>query len=106
MSRSRGWCFTLNNYTEAEETALLTLDIKYIVIGREVGEKGTPHLQGYIEFVNQRNLAQVKKYNEKAHWETRKGTPSEAANYCKKTENSKKKGLCLSINQVDVRTCK
>ena len=46
------FCFTLNNYTP-EEVSVLREKIapfaKYLIYGEEVGESGTPHLQGYIE---------------------------------------------------------
>ena len=42
MSKSRNFCFTLNNYTEEEENILITADCKYLVMGKEVGESGTP----------------------------------------------------------------
>ena len=40
--RSYGWCFTCNNYTEEEYGALLNMECQYVVIGKEIGESGTP----------------------------------------------------------------
>eukprot|EP00058_Branchiostoma_floridae_P013464 XP_002598952.1 hypothetical protein BRAFLDRAFT_79884 [Branchiostoma floridae] len=45
------WVFTLNNYTEGEAAAIKSLStdvVKFLVVGREVGEQGTPHLQGIL----------------------------------------------------------
>lgn len=52
-SPSNGWCFTLNNYSESEFSSIVQLlgdnDDKYnYIVGKEVGEEGTPHLQGYV----------------------------------------------------------
>lgn len=58
--RSRRWSFTLNNYTE-NEMAQMTQFSEKIVCGKEMGENGTPHLQGYIELKNPRTLSGLKK---------------------------------------------
>lgn len=43
------YCFTINNPSEKDIAAILAIDRRYNVIyGREVGKKGTPHLQGMI----------------------------------------------------------
>lgn len=48
-----GICFTYNNYTTADtiriQGAIGQRGITYICYGREVGENGTPHLQGYLQ---------------------------------------------------------
>lgn len=93
-ARTRNCCFTVNNYTEEEYNNILKLPFNYCVIGKEVGENGTPHLQGYFEAPNMRTYSGWKKQPglERAHLETRKGTPTEAANYCKKDNNWKEIG--------------
>ena len=84
--RSRGWCFTINNYTEEDENIVYAMswDCAYIVCGREVGESGTPHLQGYIYYKTLVSLKQMKEVHPTAHWEPQRGTPQEASDYCKK----------------------
>nr|QOR29571.1 replication associated protein [Bat associated circovirus] len=86
-------CFTLNNYTEEEEKKFFEWDQwKYIVIGREIGESGTPHLQGYGELLGRKRLTTLKKFDVKAHWENLKSTPEAASNYCKKDGNFQERG--------------
>ena len=84
--RSRGWCFTLNNYSSEDESWAYSLswESKYIVVGKEVGDSGTPHLQGFIYFDNKKSLMQMKDLHSSAHWERMRGTPSQAAEYCQK----------------------
>lgn len=94
-SRSRGWCFTLNNPTATCTDVLNELECRYLVYGREVGESGTEHLQGYVEFANAKPLGGVKKVLERAHWECRKGTPEEASQYCKKDGDFVERGEML-----------
>ena len=83
--RSLGWCFTINNWTpEDEECLALLTGHKYIVFGRETGEDGTPHLQGFVQFKSQRTLSSMSKALPRAHLEVTKGRPDQAAEYCKK----------------------
>lgn len=84
----RNVCFTLNNYTEQEETDLKSIECDYIIFGHEIGEQGTPHLQGYIEFGFNKKDTALKNFNKRIHWEPRKGTAKEASDYCKKTDQN------------------
>lgn len=84
MSRARGWCFTLNHWTENEETSLRDLEVLYICVGKEIGKKGTPHLQGFLYYANPVRFATVASALERAHWEPLRGTPQQAAAYCQK----------------------
>lgn len=57
MSRSREFVFTLNNWTLEQKDWLLAYDeFEYVMLAQEVGESGTPHLQGYCRFKNARSL--------------------------------------------------
>lgn len=86
MSRARAWVFTVNNYTDEEEDLLFhTPDgVRYICVGREIGDSGTPHLQGYMVFDNAVRLSTCKKLLPRAHWEVRRGTDKQAREYCMK----------------------
>lgn len=82
--RARGWCFTLNNYGEHSERLLQRLICRYIVYGREVGESGTPHLQGYVYFASAKTLSVVRRDIPGAHLSVRSGSHKQASDYCKK----------------------
>jgi len=85
MSRSRAWCFTINNPASTKEELITTWGCEYCIMADEIGESGTPHIQGYIEFDNAKTLTTLKKkYSATAHWEVRKGSAKEASTYCKK----------------------
>ncbi len=57
---------------------------EYLILGKEKGEDGTPHLQGYCVFINRKRLSTAKKVWPRAHLEVRKGTALEAITYCQK----------------------
>lgn len=52
MSQSRKFIFTVNNYKNV--LSVLPEKLNYICYGPEVGEEGTPHIQGYCEFHTKR----------------------------------------------------
>lgn len=80
---SNNWCWTINNPTESSLDLLLPNLVKYSVYGKEVGESGTPHLQGYTMFKNRMRFSAVRKIIP-GHLSVRVGTHDQAANYCKK----------------------
>lgn len=47
-ARYSRFCFTLNNWTQEEYEDLTSRQVKWMVIGKEVGDNGTPHLQGCV----------------------------------------------------------
>lgn len=86
-NRSRGWCLTLNNYTEDDELVCydIALMCKYCVFGKEVGESGTAHLQGFVYFDTLKSFDQIQLlFDGRAHLERMQGTPKQASDYCKK----------------------
>lgn len=88
LIRSRKWCFTLNNYEDNSEEKIVTqLHNDLYIIGKEIGESGTPHLQGYLEFKNARSFASVKKILPSAHIEKARGTRKDNFIYCSKEGN-------------------
>ena len=84
----RNWCVTLNNYTEAECELFCNFECKYIIVGKEVGEQGTPHLQGYIEMKNPKTVSALNKLLGNRCWLQPSKYSSEAnINYCSKEGN-------------------
>lgn len=84
--KCRKWCFTLNNYEQKQmEQIIGTLERQGdYVIGEEKGAKGTPHLQGYLEFKNPRSFKSIQKLLPKAHIEKAKGNRKQNFIYCTK----------------------
>ncbi|AWO14232.1 replication-associated protein, partial [Porcine circovirus 3] len=83
------WCFTINNWTPTEWESIVECGgsiARYLIIGKEVGKSGTPHLQGYVNFKNKRRLSSVKRIPGfgRAHLEPARGSHKEASEYCKK----------------------
>lgn len=84
QQRMRNFVFTINNPSESDYAAFHTLDASYKIYGDEVGESGTPHMQGYVELNKQTAFSTIKKLLPGAHIEKRRGTAQQAADYCKK----------------------
>lgn len=87
-SKTRNWCFTINNPVRTKEEWLVILqgkNTRYVAMGDEVGENGTPHIQGYVDFVNPHTFGGIVKIFENlAHVEKRRGSWKQASDYCKK----------------------
>ncbi|UYD39109.1 MAG: replication associated protein [Wigfec virus K19_623] len=78
------WCFTLNNWTQSEYEEIIKYvpeNCKLCYIADEVGESGTPHLQGYLEFITKKRPKSIFK-NNRIHWEKAKGTREDNDAYC------------------------
>lgn len=82
---SNRWCFTLNNYTQEEYddmiSALVQISTRYVV-GKERGDQGTPHLQGYYETEDRTRPTALKLKHLRTHFEKAKGTDVQNYKYC------------------------
>lgn len=90
--KARAFVFTLNNYTEDDRVAVLNSVCKYMVVGKEVGEQGTPHLQGYIHYGTQKSVATLRGLIPRAHIEVAKGNASDNQKYCSKGGDFEERG--------------
>nr|WAE43169.1 MAG: replication associated protein [Cressdnaviricota sp.] len=85
-------CFTLNNYTEEELLTIRNIECGFMIFGEEVGENGTPHLQGYIEFDKSKRHETIKRLCPRMHFEATKGSAAQNITYCSKEGNVWTKG--------------
>jgi len=89
-TRAKHWVFTKNNYSDADQQHLRSVvtvapDFEYLVFGREQGDNGTPHLQGYVSFSTRKRFTQVTAILPRGtHIEGARGNPRQASHYCKK----------------------
>jgi len=85
--RAKHWCFTLNSYDSLLDPSLWP-HVTYVIYQEEIGENGTPHLQGYVQFAKTRTLATVRSLDGLvgAHFEIAKGSPEQNKNYCSKDD--------------------
>jgi hypothetical protein len=97
MSRAKNWTITINNHGEEDFIRLRKLfddhgeasGARYLIFQQEVGEQGTPHIQGFISFKSQLRLAAVKKMvGDRAHLEVARGSPLKNREYCSKSKSA------------------
>jgi hypothetical protein len=103
MSRAKRWVFTLNNPTDDEQQKLADgcEQTEYAVYGRETGESGTPHLQGFVIFPSAIRRTTVKNRLgcPRFHLEVARGTDDQAADYCKKDGDFEEYGTLPETRQ-------
>ncbi len=91
-ARSNYFMFTINN--PARPLNLCPIDFgswrnvpRYAIYQLEIGENGTPHLQGYICFRSQIKALTLSNYfGGHPHLEPRRGTHTQAKEYCSKDD--------------------
>ena len=101
LVRGKAWTFTLNNYSEDEHIELLDRlnvesgNVDYSIIGRERGDNGTPHLQGYCICRTRRTFASFKQLvGDRCHIERARASPSVNREYCSKEGDFVEFGSC------------
>lgn len=83
--RARGWCFTINNYTNDDLINFWESDADYGIFGFESGDNDTPHMQGYMYWTNPIEFRTVKSILPRAHIEKQRAkNPAQAITYCTK----------------------
>ncbi len=86
IAPSKRWCFVLNNYTEDEINSLVPKFREYCkkyIVAKEVGEQGTPHLQGFFEFHTKRRPIGVFN-NIRLHFDKARACDLDQVIYCSK----------------------
>lgn len=87
---AKRWVFTINNYTDDELHELEGLQgdprVTFLIAGRETGESGTPHLQGYLELAARTRRGGVSALPGlgRAFLETAVGNLQQNIDYCSK----------------------
>lgn len=105
----RSWFFTVNNYTENDYTAFINvselLEYTWLVVGKEVGEQGTPHLQAAITLKKPMRFNAVRaSYGNRVHVEKIRNQKA-AFDYCKKEgdffeDDNRKQGKRTDIDKL------
>ena len=104
MPQSRAFTLTLNNYGVLEERLLqdhMREKCVYGIIGHEVGETGTPHLQCYLYYANKTERGMAKWAtilgSNRYHIEIAHKSPTVNKRYCSKGLQSKEEYDTLGV---------
>lgn len=103
QSPAANYCFTYNNYTAETEAQLvewLKENTKYYVVGHEVGEQGTPHLQGYMQLQKKARMTAIHASLPVCmHLEPARGSVAQNQRYCSKAGSSSSAGEAVEKGQ-------
>lgn len=106
---AKNWCFTLNNPNDRDRDNILRIgkevaegsskEVRYIIVGVEVGASGTQHYQGYIQMYDRKTLLSMIKLIPRAHMEKARGSCADNQRYCSKDGNYQEAGTALVEGQ-------
>lgn len=111
-ARYRNFVFTLNNPDEMKggvDGPMIIAElserpeVSYLVYQKEVGDKGTPHYQGYCELSKQVTCKRVNDefLHKRAHTERRRGNQQQAIHYCMKPVLGCGCGYCVKARTLE-----
>ena len=90
-SAKSNWSMTLNNYSDEEYDSLKIFfssnSSNIWIIGKEVGESETPHLQMFCSFKDKIRFTAIKKVCDRLHIEPSRGNKKQNLIYCSKEGN-------------------
>jgi len=102
--QGKRWCFTINNHTEADVNSVIDLaehpDRLYLVVGDEVADTGTPHLQGYVVLSKNWRQSKLSRHLPRARLALARGTSAENRAYCTKEGRSEEYGECPTDTRI------
>lgn len=89
VQNAKKWVFTLNNWTQTEYDCIIrtanTDEVVYCIVGKETGESGTPHLQGFIILRTRRRRRWLQRRGfERAYLDVARANNSTNRDYCAK----------------------
>ena len=107
-AQGKRWCFTINHPTSAdsfwENEAFLRANFQYIVLQDEIGEQGTPHIQGFAILKTKKRGTWLQTHcTRRGHYEIARGTNQQAADYCKKDDTHQPDSLRFEWGQLPER---
>jgi hypothetical protein len=82
----RNVCLTINNYTPEDIKSIDAFrpECRYMVVGVELSDSNTPHLQCYFQLARRLSFNTIQKQFRRAHIEPARGTAKENYQYCTK----------------------
>lgn len=87
-TKKQNYAFTWNNYTDQVLEFLDDVPCEYLVYGKEIAPTtGTPHLQGFIKFKNDRSVDAVRKQFKGANINPCISSDLNNFNYCTKEDS-------------------
>lgn len=103
-NKAKNWRFTLNNYTEEEIDAIVPVFnekcIKWL-FEEEVGEKGTPHLQGFIMLKEKMRPTELK-LTKRISWHIMSKSEKENITYCTKDRQKGIPGRVWKSSNINI----